>query len=292
LLGITRNDDVVYNGLRHLKSRDVDHFFVHLQHGQVDCHFFGTFIMSNPSGEGEPTTVWSQIKEQLDDIQSEVKAISQRVRFLEENQVCATPVGGSTWFGHAPVSSDTSVDVGAQYTSVRNAVQSVKIPQELCLPETSRTGIKRQDQALLSVVSKCGKFCETAFKVLKKGSEDNADETFADVFTVLHAMIAYLQEEQASMVVQSTFDPTVSRFFRSLQRGSSFTPQALDNLRSAASIAAAYRPQRGRGAQGGSQFGRGGQRGRDTFFSQSTRGFPQRQRQDRSEFNQDSNSSQ
>ena len=82
-----------------------------------------------------------------------------------------------------------------------------------------------------------------------------------------------LQDEQAAILVQSSFDPTVARFFRNLRRGGGLTPDALEDLRSAASIAAAYRPQ---------QQSRGSGRGpsafqfqqRDFFGRAAGRGFP------------------
>ena len=80
----------------------------------------------------------------------------------------------------------------------------------------------------------------------------------------------YLQDKHAPLIVQGSFDPTVSRYFRFLQRNSSFTPEALGNLRSAATIASAYRLQQGRADGRGD--GDGGRRG--LFSQQATRGFP------------------
>ena len=79
------------------------------------------------------------------------------------------------------------------------------------------------------------------------------------MLTTTTALIETLQEEAAALIVQGTFDEGVSKFFRSLQRSNSFSPDALDNLRAAASIAAVYRPQqRGRGGSGAGGFQRGG----------------------------------
>jgi hypothetical protein len=109
----------------------------------------------------------------------------------------------------------------------------------------------------------------------------------SDLFKVLIAHVKFLQEEHAGLVVQSSFDPTVARFFRTLQRGGGMSPMALENLRSAASIAAVYRPQAPqRGGRGGG-FGRGAGsfagRGRgDVFNVQTSRSFPSRQPRDAS----------
>ena len=88
---------------------------------------------------------------------------------------------------------------------------------------------------------------------------DVPDQRLSDVLTTTTALIECLQEEAAALIVQGTFDEGVSKFFRSLQRSSTFSPDALDNLRAAASIAAVYRPQqRGRGGSGAGGFQRGG----------------------------------
>lgn len=63
---------------------------------------------------------------------------------------------------------------------------------------------------------------------------------------VMYAQFQYLQDEQTALVVQSSFDQTLSQFFRSVPRHSSFTPEAVQNLQDVATTAIAA------GWQGGS----------------------------------------
>ena len=137
----------------------------------------------------------------------------------------------------------------------------------------NRQGVKKTDQPLCNVIVRSARHCETAMKVLTQCGATKTDSKFEELFTILFAHIKYLQEEHASLIVQSTFDPTVSRFFRSLQRGSTFTPEALDHLRSAATIASVYRPSHSQQAtrRRGGHFTRG--RG-DLYAQQAARGFP------------------
>ena len=91
----------------------------------------------------------------------------------------------------------------------------------------------------------------TALKLLKANTKSAV--IYEDLFMVMYAQLQYLQDEYTALVVQSSFDPAVSRFFRSLQRNSSFTPGVLQKLHSAATIAAAYKSRRGRLSDGRSE---------------------------------------
>jgi hypothetical protein len=161
-------------------------------------------------------------------------------------------------------------------------VQSVKLPADLIVSDGRPQGLQKADQPLFGVIQRNAKFCETTLKLLASAQAGDAS-LLDNLFTVAHAQVKYLQEELAALVVQSSFDPTVSRFFRSLQRQSGFSPESLENLRSAAAIAAVYKPQRdrrdrgaGAGGFGGYPGGYGG-RGRgggDLFQQQTFRNFP------------------
>ena len=256
------------------------------------------------SGQGHKSTQWSEVSQAINDIKEGMAELNRRQKCLETEFSQArfntsasygvhSDVGSAhAWSGETvtqqqhrnlgPLTSPAVGDASTEYVSVRNKHSTVKLPQELTLPDSGKTGIKRTDQPMMNVISKSAKHIETAFKVLKSADDTNTGQTFEDLFTVLYALMQFLQEEQASLVVNSTFDPTVGRFFRALQRGGSFTPAAIDNLRSAASIAAMYRPsasstQRGRG-RGSSFFN---QRGRgDIFHNASSRQFHGRSQRD------------
>jgi hypothetical protein len=230
---------------------------------------------------GQEPPPGTEVTDLLHELRNDIRAIADRVAFLEENAGEVNHNDNGAHRRHTPIPMSASpgapnspdfefVDIGAEYASVRASVQAVRLPPNLTIPETTKQGVRKSDHQQVNLISRNARFCETALKVLAAKQEDKG-KTFSDLFTVLVAQMKYLQDEQSALLVQSTFDPTVSRFFRSLQRSnSSFTPDALENLRAAATIASAYKPQRRGGSQDYSSRGRG----RDLFHQQSSRGFP------------------
>ena len=232
----------------------------------------------------EPENKFDTILEEIRALRLDLNAIRDRVAFIEaesganggdashsQHQTQTQGLSDATTTVETPNSQSFNTDVGAEYAAIRAAVQSVRLPPELTLPAdaSSKQGIRKGDLPLCNSILRNARYCETALKVL----QSSRSEKFEDLFTVLYAQIKYLQEEHAELIVQSTFDPTVSRFFRSLQRGSAFTPEALENLRSAASIAAVYKPPQPSRGRGG-HFGRNDHRRPDLFSQQASRGFP------------------
>jgi hypothetical protein len=232
----------------------------------------------------------SDIKGTLDEILRQLQCVNVRVSRLElevhsvnDQSSSFAPRHPSPVNDVTPTPHPSPADVGADFHRIRNSVQSVRLPHELSLHD-SRQGIKRDDLPLYNLLVKSARFTETALKVLANNGgstaanseESSQQNVFTDLFTVLYAHMQFIQEEYAALVVQSSFDPTVSRFFRSLQRNSGFSAEAMDNLRSAASIASVYRPQQQRGNRGGQRFNRYEGR-RDGFQTyQAARGFPSR----------------
>ena len=164
-----------------------------------------------------------------------------------------------------------SEDIQATFASIKASVLNVRLPAELTLASSGTSGLKKGDQQTHTLLSKIARFAETIFKLLQ-----SREDPYEDIFSCVFALVQYIQDEQATLLVQSSFDPTVARFFRSLRRGSGLTPDAIEDLRSVASIAAVYRPpQQHQSSQRG--FGRGQQfqhRSSDFFRASSGRSFP------------------
>lgn len=181
-------------------------------------------------------------------------------------------------------------DIQGDFAALKDSLARVKLPKELRLNE-SRQGIKRSDQPVLNVVTKCSRYSETAVKLLSTiaPGEPVSQEKLDQLFLVAHAQCKYLQDEFAALLVNSQFDNSTARIFRSLQRNTSgLNSDSLDTLRSAATLAAASRPQRDvshvRGAHsqftGGRGRARGGYRRYDAFDGFTQRAFPQRRFRD------------
>jgi len=173
-------------------------------------------------------------------------------------------------------------DIQGDFAALRDSLSRIKLPAELKLNE-SRQGIRRSDQPVLNILTKCSRYSETSARLLStiEPGQPVTQETLDSLFLISHAQSKYLQDEYAALVVNSQFDNSTSRLFRALQKNTSgLNTDSLETLRSAATLAAASRQPRGNDRGRGS----GRSRGSDVFSRFSQRGFPQRR------YNRDDNS--
>ena len=196
----------------------------------------------------------SHTKEALDKILTSISELSSRIQAIEvksEQDSIAQVQPPPSLSNPAPATADehaVEVDIHTAFSAIRAAHQQIKLPSSLIVP-TDKTGINKKDQPVINLLTKSAKFAETGLKIIQSPSS-GSDTKVQELLTVLTSFVITLQEEHAAIVVQGTFDDGVARFFRSLQRTNNFTPEALENLRAAASIASAYRPRRGQSTPG------------------------------------------
>lgn len=240
----------------------------------------------------------SAINRRLDDIDSKFERLNSADSRISED--IPPHVGRHVGAASTPPllgAASQQPDLQGEFQSLRDSLGRVKIPADLKVND-SRQGIKRADQPLLNVISKCGRYSETGLKLLctLEVGQTVTQEVLDNLFLVHHAQVKFLQEEFASLVVSGQFDSSTAKIFRSLQKNTSgFNSESLETLRSAASLSAAGRrgpspsEDRGTGTFGGrgrgyfgSSYGRGG-RGRgynsyrgDVFQSFANRQFPRR----------------
>lgn len=126
-------------------------------------------------------------------------------------------------------------EIQEKFNSVRSSVEKVVLPPFLKLHD-SRSGVKRDDQQTLNVISKCGRYVETAIQLLSQSKEEEPFDV-KPVITTLTANIQYLQEEYAALLVKGRFDDSTAQLFKSLQKGNSgFDSRAINNVRIAAEL--------------------------------------------------------
>ena len=165
---------------------------------------------------------------------------------------------------------DEFYEIQEQYNSLKNSVEKVILPPKFKLHD-SRTGVKREDQPVLTVVSKCGRYIETALKLLSQCQEGQPVDLHPIVIT-LTANLKFLQDEYAALLVKGRFDNSTSQLFRSLQRhNSGFDTQSLQNVRVAAELSSISTRYQNPGSYRGG-FNRGGYRGRGRDIFHSLRG--------------------
>ena len=128
-----------------------------------------------------------------------------------------------------------SSEIQERFNALKSSVEKFILPAGYKLHD-SRTGVKREDQQTLNVVSKCGRYVETALKLILQSNEREPLD-LEPIITTLLANINYLQDEYAALLVKGKFDDNTAQLFRSLQKSNSgFDSQSINNVRIAAEL--------------------------------------------------------
>ena len=133
---------------------------------------------------------------------------------------------------------DVPVDLQAEFATIKDAVQRVKLPPSLRLNDNGKKGIRSADQQALSVIQRSARYSETCMKLIGTLSPETVTQADLDQILVTQtAHIKYLQDEYSTLIVQGKFDNQTASIFKSLQRNTSgLSPQARDNLEVAATL--------------------------------------------------------
>ena len=122
-----------------------------------------------------------------------------------------------------------------QFNLLKSPLDRVILPPLYKLHD-SRSGVKREDQLALNILSKCGRYVETCLKFLGSVDTDRPVD-LEPLTTVLLANIKYLQDEYAALLVKGKFDNNTAQLFRSLQKNNSgFTAENIHNVKIAAEL--------------------------------------------------------
>ena len=156
----------------------------------------------------------------------------------ESNQNSTPDQATGNPFGPEPVTAGQSgsSEIQERFNAIKSSVDKVILPSALKLHD-SRTGIKREDQQTLNVLSKCGRYVKTVMKLISQ-SKEGEQLDLEPIILSLHANINYLQDEYAAaLLVKGKFDDSTAQFFRSLQKANSgFDSQSINNVRIAAEL--------------------------------------------------------
>ena len=135
----------------------------------------------------------------------------------------------------SPTDNSVFGEIQEKFNVIKSSVDKVILPTHLKLHD-SRSGIKREDQPVLNVVGKCGRYIETALKLISD-TEEAKDVDIGQIAIVLVANLKFLQDEFAALLVKGRFDNNTSQLFRSLQKSNSgFDEHSLQNVRVAAEL--------------------------------------------------------
>ena len=103
-------------------------------------------------------------------------------------------------------------DIEGEFMTVKDSAQKIRLPPDLKLNE-SRQGIKREDQPILNLITKSARYIETTLKILGEGVATKSPLTNDQLDQISICQVAhlrYLQDEYATLVMKSRFDPTTS----------------------------------------------------------------------------------
>ena len=158
--------------------------------------------------------------------------LSHQTPFVQPNLANQYPFGPDY---RASAEAPAFHEVQEQFNAVKQTVDKVILPNQLKL-HNSRTGIRKEDQSTLNVISKCGRYVGTVLKLLSQATEDNPVD-IEPIYTCLFANVKYLQEEYSAFLVKGRFDDSTAHLFRALQKDNSgFELGCIQNVRIAAEL--------------------------------------------------------
>ncbi|CAH1790965.1 unnamed protein product, partial [Owenia fusiformis] len=153
---------------------------------------------------------------------------------------------GGPAIGYDPRGSSSpsySVEVQQEFETLKDALQKIRLQNTHKLLE-SRTGIKRADQDIVTILGKLARYTEVAFKWLYTQDPSNGAGPLElqQLFTILSAQMNCFQSEYTALVVNNTCDDDTSKLYKALQRNPQmFNDESRLNLHTAANIASRRR---------------------------------------------------
>jgi hypothetical protein len=202
----------------------------------------------------------------------------------------------------APATSDPAesagVDHQAEFAVIKDSLSRFKLPVDLKFAPNV-VGIKREDKTAYNVVKNAASYVECNLKILSLLEAHNYDLTNAvnDLAIINTALLKYLKEEHATLLVQGKFSKDTASMFKALRKeGNSFTQDSLETLQLAANLTQyninnqnsggdrgrgdGYRGRyRGRGYRGYQNYRGQGYNQRDTFSRIVNQDVPERRPQ-------------
>lgn len=188
-----------------------------------------------------------QLKTEVSDLAERFAKLESSVALISEQLALDTagrrPVEHADREGGNQITAPTAGEVGsftelqAEFRSIRDRVAKFKLPPDLQVGD-SRNGVSKSDWPKFQVIQRCARFQETTLKLLSHCA--HTETVLPEITTIALAQLRYLQEEYTNLLVANQFDDGTARLFQTLQQNpAAFTPDALENLQRAVSIAGA-----------------------------------------------------
>ena len=225
---------------------------------------FGARLKALESDKGAPVPDGKEkVNEGDQNLNTQEGGVKFKVKSDSDPQVQASGISidsqGST------TSIKDSCTVQKEFNAIRNALQRVKLPNDLVVADNRRQGVSRKDQIRMNVVAECAKYVETSLKLLStiQSAGEISEGDIQDLITVQIAQVRYLQEEHSLILVNNSFGDGVEKIYRNLRKHPThFPPDAIDALQAAVTLNSHQQTSEPRGRGRGSYSFRGGRGGR------------------------------
>ena len=125
---------------------------------------------------------------------------------LQLNQ--ASPLEAAGFTPPIPLNEQSVLqeDIQATFASIKASVSNVRLPADLSLGSSGASGLKKGDAHAHTLINKVARITETILKLLK-----SKEDPYNDIFSCLLALMRFLQDEQAALLVQSSPRPNCSK---------------------------------------------------------------------------------
>lgn len=138
-----------------------------------------------------------------------------------------------------------SENLQAEYRSLADVYSQQQVPEYLKF-KGSKAGIKAEKCETATIVSNAARYAELILKICERVNSHMGESEFcvndhlSHIYSVAAAQVRYLQEEQSTLVMGNRFGPRVGQIFKDLrQHTSTFTPDAIEDAKSAIALAGA-----------------------------------------------------
>ena len=151
---------------------------------------------------------------------------------------------GSTFLGRPSALDNTDpaanpgVDHQAEFAVIKDSLTRYKLPVDLKFTPNA-VGIKREDKGAYNIVKSTASYVEANLKILSVLESGGYSQAHAanDLSIVNTALMKFLKEEHASLLVQGKFNKDTASMFKALRKeGNSFSQDSLDTLQLAANL--------------------------------------------------------
>ena len=132
----------------------------------------------------------------------------------------------------------SGVDYQAEFAVIKDTLSRYKLPTDLKFTPNA-VGIKREDKGAYNVVKSAAGYAEVNLKILSliESGQYTVGDAVNDLATCNTALVRFLKEEHATLLVQGKFNKDTAFMFKALRKeGNSFTQESLDTLQVAANL--------------------------------------------------------